>query len=485
MNNYVKTMIHQMARRTGTVLTSDHYKILDYTHRYYQRHRVGPLYLNVKKQVGVSKSNIDRLFPHGLQSVYTWLGIPIHSIRRLCKPIPEIRVEDYREVYLDHNATTYPREEIIELLNEYNQSLIGFGNPSSSTDVGRRAYQLVESARERIADCLKVDPGEIVFTGGGSEANNLALKGIAFQNLEQKGHFITSKVEHPSVLRSMEFLQEMGFDVTYLDVDSEGRISPRSVRDHLRDDTLLVSVMAANNEIGTINPIEEIGDICRLAGVPFMVDAVQAFGRIPLKPHHAGISLMSISGHKIYGPKGVGALFIDKSKKLTPLIHGGKQEHGLRAGTENVGAINAFGRAAELILAEREKETHRLLGIREFFLTELRRIIPETIVHGCMEHRIPHNLSIGFPYIDSGALLLSLNQIGVFVSAGSACSSGNSEPSHVLRAIGADTEKYGTVRFSFGLRTSEDDLSYLFRHLPMILYRLRVEKREYTINLEE
>jgi cysteine desulfurase len=216
-----------------------------------------------------------------------------------------------------------------------------------------------------------------------------------------------------------------------------------------------------------------------------MVDAVQAFGRMELNPEESGISLMSISGHKIYGPKGVGALYIDKRIKIISLIHGGKQEQGHRAGTENVGAITAFGRTAELIHAEREKETRRLLGLREYFLKELRKLIPDAIVHGSMEHRIPHNLSIGFPYVDSGALLLSLNQIGVYVSAGSACSSGNSEPSHVLRAIGVDTEKYGTVRFSFGLRITEDDLSYLFRYLPMILHRLRVEKQEYIKTLEE
>jgi cysteine desulfurase len=428
------------------------------------------------KNTGASKEDIERLFPHGLNSVYTWVDIPIHSTSNLCKPVPTVNVEDYREVYLDHNATTYLREEVKRLLNDYYGGALGFGNPSSSTNLGKEAYNLVQTARNHIADCLKVEAKEIFFVGGGSEANNLAMKGIAFQHLEKKGHIITNKIEHPSVLQTSRFLEEIGFDVTYLDVDKEGYVSPKSVQDHIRKDTILVAIMAANNEIGTINPIGEIGQICRAAHVPLMVDAVQAFGRMNLYPKDMGISLLSISGHKIYAPKGVGALYVDKEISVTPLIHGGGQESGLRAGTENVGSIAALGEASRLIYAEMEEENKRLIELRDFFLAQLREIVPNCIVNGSLEKRLPQNLNIGFPNTDSGALLLSLNQIGVYVSAGSACGAGGSEASHVIKAIGVDTDYYGTLRFSFGLRTTKEDLEYVFKSLPSILKKLESSK---------
>lgn len=457
---------------TGTVLTDEHYMILDYAYEYYKKNDLGPLYQNLKKNTGSSRQDIERLFPYGLNSIYTWLGIPIHSTNNLCKPAPTTKVEDYREVYLDHNATTYLRKEVKKFLIDYYGSAIGFGNPSSSTLLGKQAHDLIQTARTRIADCLKVEPKEIVFVSGGSEANNMAIKGIAFQHLNKRGHIITSKIEHPSVFQASRFLQEIGFDVTYLDVDREGHVSPQSVQDHLREETILVAIMAANNEIGTINPIREIGEICRAAGVPLMVDAIQAFGRVKMRPKEMGISLLSVSGHKIYAPKGVGALYVDEEISMTPLIHGGEQEFGLRAGTENVGSIAALGEASRLIHSEMEEENKRLLGLRHFFLTELRKIVPDYIVNGSLENRLPHNLNIGFPKIDSGALLLSLNQIGVYVSAGSACSAGSTEASHVIKAIGVDTDNYGTIRFSFGLRTTKEDLVYIFKYLPYILEKL-------------
>jgi cysteine desulfurase len=244
------------------------------------------------------------------------------------------------------------------------------------------------------------------------------------------------------------------------------------VQDHLRPDTILVTVMAANNEIGVINPIGEIGRICQAAGVPFMVDAIQAFGKMPLRPKEMGISLMSMSGHKIYAPKGVGALYINEGISLSPLIRGGGQEFGLRAGTENVGSIMAFGRAARLIEREMEAENERQLALRDFFLAELRKISLDFIVNGSLEDRLSNNLNIGFPGVDSGSLLLSLNQIGVYVSAGSACSAGSRDVSHVIRALGVDTDYYGVIRFSFGLQTSKEDLIYLFKYLPEILNQL-------------
>jgi cysteine desulfurase len=475
MDNYAKQLINRMSRLSNTVVTDEHIAVLEYSYGYYRKHRVGPLYQNLKKNTGISKKNLDRLFPHGLNSVYSWVGIPIHSSNNICKPAPEIEAEDYREVYLDHNATTYRRKEVNEVLSEYNEGNLGFGNPSSSTYLGKQAYDLMDIARCRIADCFKVKPKEIVFTSGGSEANNMAIKGIAFHHLNKKGHIITDKIEHPSVLETIKFLENIGFDVTYLDVDRKGFVSPKSVKEHLRKDTVLVSIMAANNEIGTVNPIREIGEICRTAGVPFMVDGVQAFGRIELSPKKMGISLLSISGHKIYGPKGIGALYVDEAFPfpIVPLIHGGAQEHNVRAGTENVGSIAALGKASQLVCSEMEQENERLLKLRNYFLSELGKIEPDIIVNGSLEERLPHNLSVGFPGIDCGALLLGLNHIGIYVSSGSACSSGSSEGSHVLKAIGVDPDTYGTIRFSFGLCTRKEDLSYLFKYLPSILDQLR------------
>ena len=475
MDNYVKQLINRMSRLNNTTVTDEHLAVLEYAYEYYGKHQVGPLYQNLNKNTGASRQDIDRLFPHGLNSVYSWVKIPIHSTNNPCKPAPLFDVEDYREVYLDHNGTTCQRKEVNEVLAEYNEGHLGFGNPSSSTYLGKQAYDLLDFARNQIADCLKVKSKEIVFTSGGSEANNTAIKGIAFHHLNHKGHIITNKIEHPSVLNTARFLEEIGFDVTYLDVDRKGFVSSESVKEHLRKDTVLVSIMAANNEIGTINPIEEIGQICRKAGVPYMVDAVQAFGRIALLPKEMGISLLSISGHKIYGPKGIGVLYVDEELpfSIVPLIHGGSQEQGVRAGTENMGSIAAFGKASQLICSEMEQENKRLLELRDYFLRELQMVEPDFIVNGSLEKRLPHNLSIGFPGIDSGALLLGLNHIGIYVSSGSACSAGSSEASHVLKAIGADTGNYGTVRFSFGLRTDKDGLSYMFKYLPSILEKLR------------
>lgn len=472
MNNFIKTLIYRMSHVTGTKLTDRHIQILEYAYNYYQKNKVGPLYQNLKKHINANRDEIEKLFPQGLNSVYSWVGIHIQSTYKLCKPVPFIEVDDFREVYLDHNATTYPHDKVIKILNQYNKNDRSFGNPSSSTFLGREAYEQINDARKKIARCLHVRSNNIVFVNGGSEANNLAIKGIAFQHLKNKGHIITSKIEHPSVLNPLKYLETLGFQVTYLDVDCDGVVSLQQLKNSLREDTILVSVMAANNEIGTIQPIAELGKICKQANVPFMVDAIQAFGRMKIHPGEMGISLLSVSGHKIYGPKGIGALYIDNNVKLVPLIHGGGQESGLRPGTENVGAINAFGESARLIYHDLENENSRIRKLRDYFLFNLKKISPGFIINGPLNNRIPHNLSIGFPGIDSGALLLTLNQIGIYVSSGSACSAGSKEDSHVLQAIGLNTRRYGTIRFSFGLKTTKDDLDYLFKYLPIILKRL-------------
>jgi cysteine desulfurase len=409
----------------------------------------------------------------GLNSVYVWTGIPINSANNMCFSIADIKVDDFRHVYLDHNATTYLREEIIKLLENFYEDKLAFGNPSSSTFLGKNAYELINTARYQIAECLDVKQEEIIFTGSGTEANNLAIKGIAFKNADKKGHIITSKIEHPSVLETVRWLEKFGFEATYLDVDSKGFVSPEDVKKNIKQDTILVAVMSANNEIGTLQPIKEIGEICSSHSIPFMTDAVQEFGHIKVKPKEVGISLMSISAHKIYGPKGAGALYVDEKVSLTPIIHGGKQEFGIRAGTENAGSIIAFGKAAKLIYKEMEEENNRLLKLQEYFLSKIREIVPDYSINGPLDKRLPNNLSINFPGIDSGILLLYLNKAGIYVSSGSACSSGSNEYSHVLSAIGLTREKYGTIRFSFGLKTTEDDLDYLFRYLKIILEKIK------------
>jgi cysteine desulfurase len=473
MNNYTKALIQRMARLSETTLTEEHLRILEFAYDYFGKHQIGPLYRNFEKQIRVRKQTIDSFFPHGLNSIYAWIGIPIQSPNSPCKPVPEIQVKDYREVYLDHQATTYFRKEVAEVLARYNKGITGFGNPSSSTLLGKQAHDLIQAARAQVAKGLNCRPDRLIFVGGGSEANNLAIKGIAFKHLGKKGQIITSRVEHPSVLESVRFLERIGFEAHYLEVDREGRVSPQTVKDHLQANTILVAIMAANHEIGTVNPLREIGEICRKAKVPFMTDAVQAFGRMDLRPKEMGISLLSLSGHKIYAPKGIGALYVDEDCPMEPLIHGGGQEFGLRSGTENVGSICALGRASEVILKDMAKENKRLMDLGQYLLEGLRRICPDLIVNGSLSHRLPHNLSVGFPGVDGGALLLALNQIGVFVSSGAACSAGNQGGSHVLKAIGVSSDDYGVIRFSSGLKTSQEDLDYVLKYLPLILEKIK------------
>ena len=252
-----------MSKISGTTLTEKHMDILEYAFSYYEKNRVGPLYQSIKKNTGATREEIEQLFPHGLDSVYTWVGIPIQSVRDLCKPMATVHVEDHREVYFDHNATSFIRDEVKKSLMEYYSGSSGFGNPSSSTNPGKISYDIIRKSRLQVSDCLKVDPEEIVFTGSGSEANNAAIKGIAFKHLADKGNIISSKIEHPSVLNALQYLEDLGFTVTYLDVEKDGRITAQSVKDNLRRDTILVSIMAVNNEIGAINPISEIGEVCQ------------------------------------------------------------------------------------------------------------------------------------------------------------------------------------------------------------------------------
>lgn len=462
-----------MARRTRTTLTEMHMKILAFAYDYYEKNRVGPLFNNIEKYTGATKKDIEQIFPYGLNSIYTWVGIPVVSTNEICKPVANVKVDKIRNVYFDHSATTYIREEVQDVLVKYYSGKYGFGNPSSSNFLGKKAFEHIMKARSEIASCLHVKPSEITFTGCGSEANNLAIKGIALKYYDTKGHIITSQTEHPSVLETVQFLGMLGFEVTFLDSEKNGQISAEAVKNALRSDTILVAIMAVNHEIGTINPIEEIGTICKLAEIPFMVDGVQAFGKIEICPEKTGISLMTMSGHKIYGPKGVGALYINEKLSIVPLLHGGMQEYNRRAGTENVGHIMAFAQAAKLAYAEMKSEMQRITKLRNYFLEKLKKIIPDYIINGSMKHRVPTNLNIGFPNVDSGALLISLNQIGVYVSSGSACNAGSKEISPVINAMGTDTSRIGTIRFGFGRCNTKDDVDYLFKYLPDIIKQIR------------
>lgn len=390
-----------------------------------------------------------------------------------CKPMVASEVADRREVYLDHNATTPVRREVLDALIEHYQSPDLYGNPNSLSKLGKAAHAIMEDARARIAKCLGAESRHVLFTSCGTAANTTAIKGTAFRFMEEKGHLITTATEHASVLESYEWLEELGFETTVLPVEPDGRVSPDAVRDALRPDTRLVSVMAVNNEIGTINPIGEIGEICQAAGVPLFVDAIQGFGKVGFSFKKMGISMLSISGHKIYAPKGIAALFIADDVELVPMLHGGGQESGRRSGTQAVGQILALSTAVELACSERKGEQERLGELQRYFLERLAEVEPDHVINGSLEHRVANNLNVGLRGVDSGSVLLSLNDIGVYVSSGSACHAGATEASHVLRAIGADTENYGSLRFSFGIKTTKDDLDYLFQHLPGILDKLR------------
>jgi cysteine desulfurase len=476
MHALAKMRCHRMAKATGTQLTPEHLTVLDYAWDYYRKRRVGPLYTNMNRNTGVDRDTIEDIFPNGLTSVYTWVGIPIQTTEKGCKPMALIEVENPREVYFDSNATTPVRSEVVDALTAFFGDARSFGNPSSSYGLGGLAYDVIDRARRRIAKCLRAEPAEIFFTGSGTEANNLAIKGVASQH--ESGHIISTNVEHPSVLQTLRVLESEGFDVTFLPVATDGTLSADAVAQAIRPDTILVSIMAANNEIGTIYPVAEIGAICQARKVPFHVDAIQAFGKVRIYPKESGINILTMSGHKIYAPKGVGALYLDPEMALDPSIHGGGQEKGLRSGTENVAGILAIGVAAKLLRTEMDERNARYEYLRQRFLNKLNDIEPDAIVNGTLESRLPNNLSVGIPGVDSGSLLLSLDQIGVYVSSGSACSAGDDEVSHVLQAIGVDSDRYGTIRFSFCHDTTKEDIDYLFEHLPKILANLRNEEED-------
>ena len=375
-------------------------------------------------------------------------------------------------IYLDNAATTRVRPEVAEaVLPAMTET---YGNASSVHSFGREAKKAMEKARAQVAAAIGAKKEEIYFTAGGSEADNWALKGAAHA-LRRKGlHIITTAIEHHAVLHTCQALEKEGFEVTYLPVDEYGLVTPEQVEAAIRPDTILVSVMAANNEIGTIEPIAEIGAVCRAHKVLFHTDAVQAVGHMPLDVAAMQIDMLSLSGHKFYAPKGVGALYIRTGVRIENLIEGGAQERSRRAGTENVPAIVGMGKAIELITAEMAEENARISGLRDRLIAGILDAIPESRLNGHPTKRLPGNVNVSIRYIEGEALLLSLDMAGIAASSGSACTSGSLDPSHVLLAIGLPHEiAHGSLRLTIGRDNTQDEIDRVLEELPKIVSRLR------------
>ncbi len=375
-----------------------------------------------------------------------------------------------RRVYLDHNASTPVHPEVVaEMLPYFGDR---FGNPSSIHAFGRETREGLDAARERVARLLGARPDEIVFTSGGTESDNLAVKGLAWAR--GTGHLITSRVEHHAVLRTAQALERFGFEVTYLAVDEHGMVDPDDVKRAIRPDTIAITIMHANSEVGTIQPIAAIGAIARERGVPFHVDAVQTFGKIPIDLEGWGIDLLSCSAHKVYGPKGVAALYIRRGTKMVSVQHGGEHERRRRAGTENVPGIVGFGKAAEVRSRDMAAEAERLRTLRDRLWEGLRARVPEVRLNGHPTERLPGTANIAFRHVESESIVLGLDLKGVAVSAGSACTSGNVEPSYVLMAMGVSLDwAMGAVRCSLGRTTSAEDVDYAIECAEPLVRKLR------------
>jgi len=377
-----------------------------------------------------------------------------------------------RRIYLDYAATTPLHPDIFEAMKPY--FLQKFGNPSSIHSSGIEAREAVEIARKTLADALGANPEEIIFTSGGSESDNTAIKGVAYAMADKGNHLITSKIEHHAVLEPLIFLQKHGFKVTFLPVDKYGIIDPNDVKKAITNKTILVSIMHANNEIGTIEPVEEISKICREKEVYLHTDAVQSFGAVSTKVNELGVDLLSISAHKFYGPKGVGVLYIRKGTRIEPLLHGGAQEMGKRSSTHNVPGIVGMAYAAGLAIKEMTQRVEHSKRLRDRLIHSLRDKVDDLIFNGHPERRLPNNCHIIVKYIEGEALLVHLDQIGINVATGSACSSGSLEPSHVLIAIGIPIEDArGSIRITTGRLTTEKDIDYLCEQFPKIVKELR------------
>jgi len=375
-------------------------------------------------------------------------------------------------IYLDHAATTPTRPEVVKVMLPFFTD--AFGNPASIYSYGQEAKGAVEEARTKTAELIGARSEEIVFTSGGTEADNFALKGVAYANEHKGNHIITTSIEHHAVMEVCKFLGRRGFTITYLPVDEYGLVDPQDVKKVITDKTILISIIHANNEVGTIEPISEIGKIAKEAEVYFHTDAVQTVGHIPVNVDKLKVDLLSISAHKLYGPKGVGALYIRKGTKLTSLMQGGEQEKRRRAGTENVPGIVGLGKAVELAGQEMDKEIERLAGLRDKLIKVLMEKIDHVHLNGHPTRRLPNNVNVSVDFVEGESMLLNLDLEGICASTGSACSSASLEPSHVLLALGLSPEQaHGSLRFTLGRENSEEDMKRVLKVLPGIVARLR------------
>lgn len=375
-------------------------------------------------------------------------------------------------VYLDYAATTYVKPEVLEgMLPYFTQK---FGNPSSFYSISRENRMAIDKARAQVAKALNCDVNEVYFTGGGSEADNWAIKGIASAHKNKGNHIITTKIEHHAVLHTCQYLEKHGFEVTYLDVDDKGLVNLEELKNAITDKTILVSIMFANNEIGTIEPIKQIGEICRERKIFFHTDAVQAVGNVAIDVKDMNIDLLSLAGHKIYGPKGVGVLYIRKGIKIDNLIHGGSQERNRRAGTENIPGVVGLGKAIELATDNLEEHRNKMIALRDRLIEGLLKV-PYTRLNGAEgDKRLPGNVNVCFEFVEGESILLSLDFKGICASSGSACTSGSLDPSHVLLAIGLPHEiAHGSLRLTLGEGSKEEDVDYILEVIPPIIERLR------------
>ena len=377
-----------------------------------------------------------------------------------------------KRIYLDYAATTPMRSEVLEAMQPYLTEV--FGNPSSIYSYGHEAKAGVDKARTAVASLLGAREEEIVFTGGGTEADNFAIKGIGFANRSKGNHIITSSIEHHAVLETCQFMETQGFAVTYLQVDKYGMVDPDDVKNAITPETILITIMHANNEIGTIQPISEIGKIAREAGVYFHTDAVQTAGHIPSDVNELNVDMLSTSAHKLYGPKGVGALYLRKGTRIIPLIHGGEQENNRRASTENVAGIVGFGKAAELAKLELKVESTRIAAMRDRLVNSLEKNIDEIQLNGHRTRRLPNNINLTVAYTEGESIVLNLDLKGICASTGSACTSSSLEPSHVLVAIGLPQEiAYSSFRMTLGKWNTDEDIDRVIQVLPEVIADLR------------
>lgn len=377
-----------------------------------------------------------------------------------------------KTIYLDNGATTKTDEEVIKEMLPYLSE--NYGNPSSIYKLGRENKKAVEEARDKVAKALNCEPNEIYFTAGGSESDNTAIRGIAYSYKKKGNHIITSKIEHPAVLETCKQLEKEGFEVSYIGVDQNGILDLEELKKEIKPTTTLISIMFANNEIGTIEPIKEIGEIAKENNIIFHTDAVQAVGNVKIDVKELNIDALSLSGHKFYGPKGIGALYVRKGIKFDKFINGGHQERNKRAGTENVPGIVGLGKAIELAYEDLEEHNKKIKELRDYYVEQVEEKIPYIKINGDKERRLPGNSNISFRFIEGEGLLLNLDLKGICASSGSACTSGSLDPSHVLLAIGLPHEiAHGSLRVSIGKYNTKEEIDYLVESLVEIVGRLR------------